>query len=79
MQKSMSVSVNLDVSCTVVTDADCEYVGYFNIFIMFCNVSMTHTVLLYLIVGLYSHSYGIYIKAFIVVNGKEFHQMNHHW
>ena len=49
--------------------------GYFNVFIMFPNVSMTYPILVYLIVGLYSLSYGVCMKAFMAVNGEEFCQM----
>ena len=49
--------------------------SYFNVFIMFPNVFMTYPILVYSIVGLYSHSYGVCIKALMAVNGEEFHQM----
>ena len=63
----------------IVTDADCDYGRLFYIFITFLNVSMTYPILVYSIVGLYSHSYGICIEAFMAINGKEFHQMNNQW
>ena len=43
--------------------------AYFNFFIMFPNVSMMCLILVYLIVGLYSYSYGICSKPFMAVNG----------
>ena len=46
--------------------------AYFNVFITFPNVSVTYPVLVYLIVGLYSNSYGICIKAFVAINSEEF-------
>ena len=46
--------------------------AYFNVFITFPNVSMTYPILVYSIVGLYSLSYGICIKAFMAVNGENF-------
>ena len=48
--------------------------GYLNVFITLPNVSMVYTILVYSIVGLYNHSYGVCIKAFMAVNGEEFHQ-----
>ena len=45
----------------------------------FSNVSMTYPILVYFIVGLYSHSYGVCIKAFMAINGKEFCQINNQW
>ena len=48
----------------------------FKVFIMFSNISMTYPMLVYLIVGWYSHTCGIFMKAFMAVNGKEFRQMN---
>ena len=53
--------------------------GYFNAIIMFPNISMTYPILFHSIVGLYSHSYGICIKAFMAVNGKEFCQISNKW
>ena len=47
--------------------------GIFNGFIMFPNVSMMFPIAFILIMGLYSHSHGIYFKVFIAVSGKEFH------
>ena len=40
---------------------------------------MTHPILVYLIVGLHSHLYGISIKAFMASNGKEFRQMSNQY
>ena len=45
--------------------------GYFNIFITFPNISMMYPILVYLIVVLYSHSYGICIKALMTINSNE--------
>ena len=53
--------------------------AYFNIFITFSNVSMTYHILVYSNVGLYSPSNGVFIKAFMAVNDKEFCQMNNQW
>ena len=55
--------------------------AYFNIFIMFPNISMMYTILVYLNVGLFSHSYGICIKkTLMAIIGKEFHQTsNKRW
>ena len=48
----------------IVTDADCVIMGaHFTVFITFPNVSITHPVLVYSIVWLFSHSYGICIKT----------------
>ena len=44
--------------------------GYFNMFITFPNISMTYPILVHSNVGLYSHSYGVCIKAFMGVNGR---------
>ena len=48
--------------------------AYFNIFITFHNASMMFPIIVYVIEGLYSHSYGI--QAFMAVNGKEFCQVS---
>ena len=49
---------------------------YFNGFRIFPNVSMMYPILVYSIVGLYSHSHGVCIKAFMAVNGKEVCQIS---
>ena len=36
--------------------------GYFNIFIMFPNIPMTYPIVVHLIMGLYSHLYGILLR-----------------
>ena len=53
--------------------------AYFIIFIMFPTVSVMLPILVYLIAGLYSHSYGVCIKAFMAINDEEFRQMNNQW
>ena len=53
--------------------------AYFNVFITFSNVSMTYPILVHLIVRMYSHSYGVCIKAYMAINGKKFQQMNNQW
>ena len=53
--------------------------AYFNVFVMFPNVSMTYPTIVYLIVGLYSHSYDLCIKAFMATKGEEFCQMSKQW
>ena len=53
--------------------------GYFNAFITFPSISMMYPKLVYSIVGLYSHSYGICIKAFMAINIQEFCQMSNQW
>ena len=47
--------------------------------VTFPKISMTCPILVYLIVGIYSHSYGVCIQAFMAVNGKEFCQMSNKW
>ena len=42
----------------IVTDADCDCGRYFNVFIMFPNISMTYPIVLISIMGLYSHQHG---------------------
>ena len=59
----------------IVTETDCDCGRYFNIFIMFPNVLMTHPIVLISIMGLYSHQHGICFKVFIANSGKEFHQL----
>ena len=39
----------------IVTDTDCDFGRYFNVFITFPNVSMTYPIAVILIMGLYSH------------------------
>ena len=39
----------------IVTDADCDCGRYFNVIIVFPNVSITYPIVLILIMGLYSH------------------------
>ena len=53
--------------------------AYFKVFITLPNVFMMYPILVYLIVGLHSHSYDICIKAFMAVNGEEYCQMNNQW
>ena len=55
----------------IVTDTDCDYGSLFNIFIMFPTFPM-YPILVYLIVGLYSHSYGVCIKVFWLLMAKNF-------
>ena len=59
----------------IVTDADCDSGRYFNIFMMFPNISMTYPIVLILIVELYSHQHDICFKVFIADSGEEFHQL----
>ena len=56
----------------VVTDTDCDCGRYFNVFITFPNISMIYPIVLTLIMGIYSHWYGICIKVFMALSGKEF-------
>ena len=51
----------------MVTDTDYDYGS---IIITFPNVSMTYPILVYLIMGLYSLSYGVNIKVFMAITGK---------
>ena len=53
--------------------------AYFNVFITFPYVSMTYAIIVYSIVGLYNHSYGVCIEAFMAANGEEFHKMSNRW
>ena len=46
--------------------------GYFNVFITFPYISMTYPIVVHLIIGLYSHSFGICIKVFVAVSGEEY-------
>ena len=39
---------------------------------------MMYRILVYLIMGLHSHSYGACTNAFMVNSGEEFHQMRNH-
>ena len=48
-------------------------------FFMFPNVSMSCPIIVYLIVGLCSHSYVICIKIFMVINAEEVCQMSNKW
>ena len=48
--------------------------GILNVFITFPNVYMAYPMAVILIMGLYSHQYGIF-NAFIADSGKEFHQL----
>ena len=59
----------------IVTDADCDCGRYFNVFIMFPNVSMMYPIAFILIMRLYSHQHGICFKVFIADSGKEFCQL----
>ena len=52
---------------------------YFNVFTMFANISMMYPILVYSTVGLYSHSYGVCIKACMAVNREDFRQMRNQW
>ena len=56
----------------IVTGADCDCGRYFNIFITLPNISMTYPIVPISIMGLHSHLYGICIKGFMAVSGKEF-------
>ena len=49
--------------------------GIFKISVTFPNVSMTFPIASILIMGLYSHLYGICFKVYIAVSGKEFCQL----
>ena len=59
----------------IVTDADCDCGRYFNVFIMFPNVSMTYPIVLFSIMGLYSHQHDLCFKVFIADSVEEFHQL----
>ena len=59
----------------IVTNTDNDCGRYFNVFIMFSNVSMTFTITFISIMGSYSHSCGICFKVFIAVSGEEFRQL----
>ena len=67
----------------IVTDADYDCGRYFNVFITFTNVSMTFPnvsmmfpIVFISIMGVYSHLYGVCIKVFMAVSGKEFRLFN---
>ena len=55
---TLKISPNLKLTAQlayIVTDTDCDCGRYFNIFIMFPNVSVTYPMVLISIMGLYSH------------------------
>ena len=60
----------------IVVGADCDCGKLFNIFIMFSIVSIKYPMLVYSIMTLYSHSYGICGKVCKTVSGKGSHQVH---
>ena len=65
-----------------VTDAECDYGRLFK---HFYNVSQyfydvyTYPIIVYLIMGLFSHSFGVCIKILVAVSGEEVYQMRNQW
>ena len=59
----------------IVTDTDSDCVRFFNVFIMFPNISMTYPITVISIMGLYSHQHGICFKAFIADSGEGFRHL----
>ena len=70
MRSNLKVTAQL---AYIITDADCDYGS---LFYHFYIVSVMWPILVYSMMGLYSHSYDVCIKAFMYINGEEFCQMS---
>ena len=55
-----------------VIDTDCDCGSYLNVIITFPNISMMCSIVVILIMGLYSHCYGICLKVLCPLVGKNF-------